>query len=85
MACPNQTFTNVSQTQFDRLAEKAKTAGIMIDGQTGQASANGVTVRWNFDEATQTLEIQCTDSPFFLPCHIIDAKLREIVESCAVA
>jgi hypothetical protein len=81
-ACATQTFSGVTQARFDCLVQKAAAAGIAIAGDVGQASKDGITIRWQFDPAGQTLELQCTDSPFFLPCGTINAKIHDLVDAC---
>ncbi len=82
MPCPRQTFSDFSQDQFDCLIRKGAAAGIAINGTTGQASTNGITVVWDYDAIGLKLELECTESPFFIPCAIIESKIRDLVESC---
>ena len=81
-ACETQTFSGMTQTRFDCLVQKAQTAGIEIAGNSGVASKNGISVRWQFDPVGQTLELQCTDSPFFLSCGTINEKIQDLVDAC---
>lgn len=81
-ACSTQTFPNFTPARFDRLVQAAAGNGIVISGPEGQTSYSGVTVRWKFDPATESLELQCVDAPFFLPCNLIDTKLHEMVTRC---
>jgi hypothetical protein len=37
---------------------------------------------WNYDPASQVLTIQCTDSPFFIPCATINSQINDLVKAC---
>jgi hypothetical protein len=80
--CATQQFSGVSQGHFDCLVKKAEAFGISISGNVGEASKDGITVRWQFDPAGQTLELQCTGSPFFLSCGTINGKIHDIFDEC---
>jgi hypothetical protein len=81
-ACDTQTFSGITQARFDCLVQQATTAGIAITGDAGEATRDGITIRWQFDPAGQTLELQCTASPFFVPCGTINAKIQALVDAC---
>ena len=81
-ACPTQIFPDFSQDRFDRLVQAAAATGIVLSGPEGQTTYSGVTVRWKFDTTAQSLELQCIEMPFPLPCGLIDAKLQEMVSRC---
>lgn len=81
-SCATQTFSNLTQARFDCLVQKAASSGIVISGNEGQASKDGITLRWKFDPAQQTLDLQCMSAPFFLSCGDINGKIHDIVDSC---
>ena len=81
-ACATQTFENLTQARFDCLVQKAASSGIVISGNEGQASKEGITLRWKFDPASQTLELQCMNEPVFFSCGDINGKIHDIVDSC---
>ena len=81
-ACDPQEFSNVTDTAWNSLVEKAKDSGIPITvGHKGEASKDGFTVTWNYNPEAQTLVIQATESPWWAPCGIVDSKIKELVES----
>ena len=45
-------------------------------GDAGQASSEGFSVSWRYDESSKTLHIQCVDAPALFPCSQINARLR---------
>jgi hypothetical protein len=81
-SCATQTFTNITQSKFDCLVQKAAASDIIISGNQGEATKSGITIRWLFDPASQTLELQCLSSPFFISCGVINGKLNDLVSSC---
>jgi len=81
--CEAQTFNSVTTQQFAYLAQKAQEeTGLVLAGNSGEASAQGITIKWNFDPASQVLTIECIDKPFLMPCGIISSTIQNLVESC---
>jgi hypothetical protein len=84
-SCATQTFSGITEGWFDCLTQKAADAGIVISGNEGQASRDGVTVRWKFTPSTGELELQCTGAPFFVGCGTVNAKIHDLVDGCQPA
>jgi hypothetical protein len=82
MGCAKQTFTQFGESNFECLKQKALSIGITIDSNHGQDSKNGITMSWTFDPAAQTLELQCLDKPFIVPCGTINGRIHDVVDSC---
>jgi len=80
--CDPQIFPDITPEQFACLVAKAAAQGIEIAGNSGSASRDGVTIAWDYDDAGQILTLQCTASPFFIPCNMINARLQGLVDSC---
>lgn len=81
--CDAQSFSGVTQEHFDCLVQKAQSSfGIAINGDTGSASRNGITIAWGYNRASQSLTIQCTEKPAFLICGIITSQVSDMVNSC---
>ena len=80
--CEEQGFSGVTSEHFGMFLAKAEELGIpglAGKGNSGEASRAGVTIRWEFKPETNTLTVQCTDSPMLLPCTLINSKIREAV------
>jgi hypothetical protein len=80
-ACAMLTFNNVTPDAWTCVQEAAAQYGV-AGAATGQQTVNGFTVAWSYVAATQTLQIQCTDSPFFVSCSIINSHIHDAVEKC---
>lgn len=80
-ACSMQTFNNVSRDAWNCIQDAASQYGITRSDQ-GQQTVSGFTVWWSYAPATQTLQIQCLDSPFFVTCGTINSQIHDAVESC---
>jgi hypothetical protein len=79
--CDPQTFTGITQDQFNSLIQKAVAAGIQISGNSGSAEQSGVTIAWDFDPTAQTLTLHCTGKPFIVPCGTVNSKMHDLVTS----
>ena len=80
-ACAMLTFNNVSAAAWKCVQDAASQYGV-TRADSGQQTVNGFTVSWSYAPATQTLQIQCLDSPFFVGCSTINSHIHDAVESC---
>ena len=80
-SCPELRYANVSANAWQR-CKSAVASYVQITGDQGEASSNGVTVKWNYDPAAQTLSLQCTDKPFLVSCGYVNGKIDEAVKAC---
>ncbi|WP_263355757.1 hypothetical protein [Acidicapsa ligni] len=77
--CPPMTFEGISAAQYAILLQTAQSQGLNLTGESGSTSYQGMDFTWNYDQANQTLAIQCTGKPIFIPCSMIEAKVRSVV------
>jgi hypothetical protein len=83
MACDSQHFTGITASVWTCLkAEAQKQFKITINTDSGEASQDGFTIQWTYNSGAGTLDIQCTDSPFWAPCGIINQKISDMVDTC---
>jgi|SRR6185437_14467710 len=80
-----QVFHSVTPERYSRLVEKARSAGIPMDGNSGSAAKFGVEVAWSYSPQTQELSIQCLRTPFFLNAGDVEAKIRTLVQQSVMA
>lgn len=78
--CATQTFNSVSPAAWSCLKAKAADAGFPINSDAGSQSAQGFTISWAYDPAAQTLQITCTNSPFWATCSLINGKIHDLIE-----
>ncbi len=82
--CEEQGFSGVTNEHFVSFLQKAEQFGIpglAGQGNSGQASHSGVTIRWEFQPESNTLRVQCIESPMLLPCSFINNKIREAMSA----
>jgi hypothetical protein len=78
-----QTFKGVTPERYKMLAEKARAAGIPLEGNSGSAALSGIEVSWNYSPEAHELTVLCLRTPFFLKSGEVDAKIRRLVEQTA--
>ncbi|MEJ0026853.1 MAG: hypothetical protein WDN01_12570 [Rhizomicrobium sp.] len=82
-ACAMLKFNGVTQQAWECGTEEVKRQyGIVIDSNSGTASKDGFAIKWNYVPAAQTLSIQCTKSPWYVPCSAINNRINDLVEGC---
>lgn len=74
--CPPMTFDGLTPDRYAQLLLKAAAQGLPITGDSGSTTYQGIDVTWGYDPAAQTLTIECTNKPFFVPCSMIEQKIR---------
>ena len=74
-----QVFNGITPDQYAKLAEKARGAGIELNGNSGTASKFGVEVTWNYSPTDQVLSLQCLKAPFFMSRADVDARIQKLV------
>lgn len=73
--CDGLTFRGLTRGGWNAIRRAAASYGI-TGGDVGQASSQGFTVAWRYDESLRTLHIQCVDAPPVVSCAQINARLR---------
>jgi hypothetical protein len=78
-----QVFGDISPEHFACLVDRAKVAGMKIDGNSGTIPPrNGVSVAWEDDPLARALSIQCLSLPFLVSCGAANSQIHSLVESC---
>jgi hypothetical protein len=80
-----QVFSGITPAQYAKLTEKARAAGVAMNGNNGCASRMGVEVEWSYSEETQELVFTCLKTPFFISAQDFNAKLRALVSETLTA
>lgn len=86
--CPPQSFPNFTAECIQALQAKLQSEGVNPAEQaangnaSGTASRAGFDIAWKYDQTSQTLVVQCTSSPFYAPCSLINAQINSWILSC---
>ncbi len=78
-ACPQMTFNNISPEKYETLLATAQSQGLNLVGYSGNTSYQSMTFSWEYDLSTQSLTLHCTEKPFFVPCSLIEQKIRTLI------
>lgn len=82
--CEEQVFSGVRAEHVSQFLEKGTAfglSGLADAGNSGETSHNGFSLRWHYDPEAGTLLVQCTKSPAFVPCALVNGKIRQAIES----
>jgi hypothetical protein len=77
---PKQSFRGITRAGFARLRQKATKGGIHVSSPIGEAVKDGVRIQWNYDAASEVLEVECR-APFWINSSRINADLRHEIEA----
>ncbi len=78
-ACPQIVATGINPEKYQTLLATAKAQGLDLTGQTGSTSYQGLDFTWTYDIAAESLTIQCTGKPIFVPCSMIESRIRALL------
>jgi hypothetical protein len=85
MACEAQDFGAVAADKWTCIKNEVHDQyGFTIDTDNGTASQDGFTFTWNYNSGEQTLKVQCSNSPFWAPCAVINNRIQSIARNCGV-
>jgi len=79
MSCPAITIEGIRPDIYSTLISQAASQGLDINGPSGNTSFQGMDFRWEYNEEAQTLTIECTAKPFFVPCSMIESRIRSLI------
>lgn len=83
-ACAMLSYNGLTRGAWDSVKKAAAPYGV-TGKDSGSAETNGFTVVWSYVEASRTLHIQCTDSPFWASCSAINSTINDEVVKCISA
>jgi hypothetical protein len=79
MACPEIRLEGITTERYARLLETARAQGLNLSGASGRTHYQGMEFAWSYDEAGAALTIQCVEKPIFVPCGMIEGRIRGLV------
>lgn len=77
--CPPIVLSGISPDRYGELLQTAQAQGLALVGESGSTNYQGMEFSWNYDAGAQELTIQCTDKPIFIPCSMIESRIRGLV------
>jgi hypothetical protein len=77
---PRQMFRGITRAIFARLRRKASKSGIHVASPVGNAVKDGVKIQWNYNAASELLEVECS-APFWINSIEINRRLRREIEA----
>jgi hypothetical protein len=82
--CPALSFTFVSAEAWAAMKAEVETEyGIAVEADEGEQAADGFTIKWFY--ADKYLVLQCTGSPFLVPCSVINGTITDMVKQVMAA
>jgi hypothetical protein len=77
--CPAITLSEITAEKYQSLLATAKSQGLDLTGESGSTTYQGMDFTWRYDCAAECLTIQCTGKPIFIPCSMIESRLRGLI------
>jgi hypothetical protein len=85
MACDQLTYSGVDASKWARAKETIGSEyGMHIESERGEESKSGFTLSWTYDPSAQTLEIQCREKPFLIPCGVVNNRINALAEQVGI-
>jgi hypothetical protein len=78
-SCPAIILTEITPDKYQSLLATAKSQGLDLTGTNGSTTYQGIDFTWHYDCAGECLTIQCTGKPIFIPCSMIESRLRGLI------
>jgi hypothetical protein len=79
MSCPAITLSGITTEKYQTLLATAAAQGLNLAGDSGSTSYQGMQFNWSYDAAGGTLTIQCMEKPIFVPCGMIESRIRGLM------
>ena len=81
--CPTITLHGVTQDVWDCLKAEARRIGVPVPtSESGSASAQGASARYEWNPQSGTLTVTFTEIPAWIDCSSIEQRLRMAVHNC---
>lgn len=77
MACPEITLEGIDGVLYGKLLHQAIAAGAEFFKE--ELVFQGVTLSWDYDAPSQTLNVTCTKKPFYASCELVEQHVRQLV------
>jgi len=78
--CPEITLSGITPEKYETLLATAKAQGLDLAGISGSTHYQGMDFAWTYAPEAQSLTIQCTGKPIFVPCGMIESRIRALID-----
>lgn len=76
--CDPITFANISPSNWATIEAQAKFQSVDIETSQGTEMIGPASMKWDYEESTQTLTVQCLSKPWYISCNEVNLKIREL-------
>jgi len=77
--CLPMTFSGITPEKYAALLINAQAQGLQLTGEAGSTTFQGLEFTWSYDQPSASLTIHCTQKPIFVPCSMIESKIRSVL------
>ena len=85
LACDPLRYAGVDASKWAQTKDLVDSEyGIRIESDSGEASKKGFTLKWTYNPSEQTLQIQCSDKPFLVPCGVVNDRIKGMAEKLQI-
>jgi hypothetical protein len=77
--CPAITLEGITAEKYQALLATAQSQGLNLTGESGSTSYQGMEFSWNYEPAANALTIHCINKPIFVPCSMIESRIRALI------
>ena len=77
--CPEIVLSEITPEKYQSLLATAKAQGLDLTGETGSTTFQDLEFTWTYNSAAESLTIQCTGKPIWVPCSMIESRIRGLI------
>ncbi|UAL11637.1 hypothetical protein [Caulobacter segnis] len=82
-ACAQLNYNNVTPAVWACVSQLAiNNGGPNPFPNSGSFTKSGFTFVWSYNPSTELASVQCTDSPWIVPCSAINSTLQSNIDGC---
>lgn len=80
------TYQPMTPAQWQQLTNKLEeTFSLKIETASGSGQHSGFCVQWCYDQNAQSLTLECTQKPVWMPDLLLETKIDELVNKVLVS
>jgi hypothetical protein len=83
MDCPTITLSGVTPPVWECIRKRASSLGVTVPpGDSGTINALEAVVEYAWDEAAASLSLTVVRRPGWIPCELIESRVRQAASGC---